>query len=51
MFDDHGILFVACMYNHGQVVKIAGDEVLFVTDQPGDAAAITLRLTGPGPGQ
>ena len=30
--------------NHGQVVKMVGDEVLFVTDQP---AEIALRLTGP----
>jgi hypothetical protein len=33
--------------NHGQVVKMLGDEVLFVTDQPADAAEIALRLTGP----
>jgi hypothetical protein len=31
--------------NHGQVVTMVGDEVLFVTDRPGDAAAIALRLT------
>jgi len=33
--------------NHGQVAKMVGDEVLFVTDQPGGAAAIALRLTSP----
>ena len=33
--------------NHGQVVKRVGDEVLFVTDQPADAAQIALRLTSP----
>jgi hypothetical protein len=33
--------------NHGQVVKMVGDEVLFVTDQSADAAAIALRLTSP----
>ena len=33
--------------NHGQVVKMLGDEVLFVTDRPADAAAIALRLTSP----
>ena len=35
------------MSNHGQVAKMVGDEVLFVTDQPGGAAAIALRLTSP----
>ena len=35
------------MRNRGQVVKMVGDEVLFVTDRPGDAAAIGLRLTSP----
>jgi len=34
--------------NHGQVVKMVGDEVLFVTGQPADAAEIALRLTSPG---
>jgi adenylate cyclase len=29
-----------------QLVTMVGDEVLFVTDQPADAAEITLRLTG-----
>jgi len=33
--------------NHGQVVKMVGDEVLFVTGQPADAAEIALRLTSP----
>jgi len=33
---------------HGRVVKMLGDEVLFVTDTPRDAAEIALRLTGPG---
>ena len=33
--------------NHGQVVKVVGDEVLFVTDRPPDAAEIALRLTSP----
>jgi adenylate cyclase len=33
---------------HGRVVKTLGDEVLFVTDTPRDAAEIALRLTGPG---
>ena len=33
--------------NHGQVVKVVGDRVLFVTDQSADAAEIALRLTGP----
>lgn len=33
--------------NRGRVVKLAGDEVLFVTDRPADAAEIALRLTGP----
>jgi adenylate cyclase len=37
----------AVVSNHGQVVKMVGDEVLFVTDRPGDAAEIALRLTGP----
>jgi adenylate cyclase len=40
----------AVVSNHGQVVKMAGDEVLFVTDRPGDAAAIALRLTSPDRG-
>jgi len=38
----------AVVCNHGQVVKMVGDEVLFVTGHPADAAAIALRLTGPG---
>jgi adenylate cyclase len=33
--------------NHGRVVKMVGDEVLFVTDQPADAAEIALRLASP----
>ena len=33
--------------NRGRVVTMAGDEVLFVTDQPADAAEIALRLTSP----
>ena len=37
----------AVVSNHGRVVKIVGDEVLFVTDRPADAAAIALRLTSP----
>ena len=37
----------AVVSNRGQVVKMVGDEVLFVTDRPGDAAAIALRLTSP----
>jgi adenylate cyclase len=37
----------AVVSNHGQVVKMVGDEVLFVTDQRGDAAEIALRLTSP----
>src|SRR5215813_877099 len=37
----------AVVSNHGQVVKMVGDEVLFVTGQPADAAAIALRLTSP----
>ena len=41
----------AVVSNHGQVVKMVGDEVLFVTGQPGGAAAIALRLTSPGPAQ
>lgn len=32
----------------GRVVKTLGDEVLFVTDSPRDAAEIAVRLTGPG---
>jgi adenylate cyclase len=31
----------------GQVVEMAGDEVLFVTGQPAGRAKIALRLTGP----
>jgi len=38
----------AVVRNHGRVVKMVGDEVLFVTDRPADAADIALRLTGPG---
>ncbi|HEY2309024.1 MAG TPA: adenylate/guanylate cyclase domain-containing protein [Streptosporangiaceae bacterium] len=38
----------AVVSNHGRVVKMVGDEVLFVTDQPADAAEIALRLTSPG---
>jgi adenylate cyclase len=38
----------AVVSNHGRVVKMVGDEVLFVTDRPADAAEIALRLTGPG---
>jgi adenylate cyclase len=41
----------AVVSNHGQVVKMVGDEVLFVTDQPADAAEIALRLTRPGRGR
>jgi adenylate cyclase len=42
----------AVVGNHGRVVKMVGDEVLFVTDRPADAAEIALRLTSPGrPGQ
>jgi adenylate cyclase len=37
----------AVVSNHGQVVKMVGDEVLFVTDQPAGAAEIALRLTSP----
>src|SRR5215831_7172914 len=37
----------AVVSNHGQVIKMVGDEVLFVTDQPADAAEIALRLTSP----
>jgi adenylate cyclase len=37
----------AVVSNHGRVVKTVGDEVLFVTDRPADAAAIALRLTSP----
>ena len=33
--------------NRGQVVKMAGEEVLFVTDDPADAAEIALRLISP----
>jgi adenylate cyclase len=33
---------------HGRVVKTLGDEVLFVTDTPRDAAEIALWLTDPG---
>ena len=35
------------MSNRGRVVKMVGDEVLFVTDRPADAAEIALRLTSP----
>jgi adenylate cyclase len=38
----------AVVRNRGRVVKMVGDEVLFVTDRPADAAAIALRLTSPG---
>jgi adenylate cyclase len=38
----------AVVSNHGRVVKMVGDEVLFVTDRPADAAEIALRLTSPG---
>jgi len=38
----------AVVSNRGQVVKTVGDEVLFVTDRPQDAAEIALRLTRPG---
>jgi adenylate cyclase len=38
----------AVVSNHGQVVKMVGDEVLFVTGRPADAAEIALRLTSPG---
>jgi adenylate cyclase len=31
--------------HHGRVVKMIGDEVLFVADSPGDAAEIALALT------
>src|SRR5262245_65891370 len=37
----------AVVSNRGQVVKTVGDEVLFVTDRPADAAEIALRLTSP----
>jgi adenylate cyclase len=37
----------AVVSNHGQVVKTVGDEVLFVTGRPADAAEIALRLTSP----
>ena len=37
----------AVVGNHGRVVKMVGDEVLFVTDRPADAAEIALRLTSP----
>jgi adenylate cyclase len=33
--------------NHGRVVKTLGDEVMFVTDTPRDAAEIAVTLTGP----
>ena len=33
---------------HGRVVKMLGDEVLFVADTAQDAAEIAVRLTGPG---
>lgn len=33
---------------HGRVVKMLGDEVLFVADNPRDAAEIAMRLTDPG---
>ena len=33
--------------NHGQVVKVVGDRVLFVTDQSADAAEIALRPASP----
>jgi adenylate cyclase len=39
--------FEAVVSNHGRVVKMVGDEVLFVTDRPADAAEIALRLTSP----
>jgi adenylate cyclase len=38
----------AVVSNYGRVVKTVGDEVLFVTDRPTDAAEIALRLTRPG---
>lgn len=31
--------------HHGRIVKMIGDEVLFVADSPADAAEIALRLT------
>jgi adenylate cyclase len=37
----------AVVSNRGRVVKMVGDEVLFVTDRPADAAEIALRLTSP----
>lgn len=37
----------AVVAHHGQVVKMVGDEVLFVTDRPADAAEIALRLISP----
>ena len=37
----------AVVGNRGRVVKMVGDEVLFVTDQPADTAEIVLRLTSP----
>jgi adenylate cyclase len=40
--------FEAVLSNRGRVVKMVGDEVLFVTDHPRDAAEIALRLIGPG---
>lgn len=30
--------------HHGQVIKTIGDEILFVTDEPADAAQIALKL-------
>ena len=37
----------AVVGNRGRVVKMVGDEVLFVTGQPADAAEIALRLISP----
>ena len=37
----------AVVRNRGRVVTMVGDEVLFVTDQPADAAEIALRPASP----
>jgi len=37
----------AVVRNRGRVVTMVGDEVLFVTDTPKDAAEIAVRLTDP----
>jgi adenylate cyclase len=38
----------AVVTHHGRIVKMVGDEALFVTDRPRDAAEIALWLTSPG---